>query len=85
MADDHAVVRRGLRHILATTPDLAIAAEAGNGAEVLEKLRAGQFDVILMDVTMPGTNAVELIERVKEQHPQVPVLVHSVWFSSSAK
>jgi len=78
VADDHAVVRRGLRHILATTPDLAIAAEAGNGVEVLEKLRAGQFDVILMDVTMPGTNAVELIERLKELHPQVPVLVHSM-------
>ena len=78
VADDHAVVRRGLRDILASTPDLAIAAEAGNGAEVLEKLRAGQFDVVLMDVTMPGTNAVELIQRVKEEHPRVSVLVHSM-------
>ena len=78
VADDHAVVRRGLRHILATTPDIAIAAEAGNGAEVLEKLGAGQFDVVLMDVSMPGTNAVELIGQVKKQHPQVSVLVHSM-------
>ena len=78
VADDHAVVRRGLRHILATTPDLAIAAEAGNGAEVLEKLRSGQFDVVLMDISMPGTDAVELIGQVKKEHPQVSVLVHSM-------
>jgi DNA-binding NarL/FixJ family response regulator len=78
VADDHAVVRRGLRHILATTPDIAIAAEAGTGAEVLERLRAGQFDVILMDVTMPGTNAVDLIERIKAEHPKAAVLVHSM-------
>jgi DNA-binding NarL/FixJ family response regulator len=78
VADDHAVVRRGLRHILATTPDLAIAAEAASGAEVLEKLQAGPFEVLLMDVSMPGTDAVDLIKRVKAQHPQVSVLVHSM-------
>jgi DNA-binding NarL/FixJ family response regulator len=78
VADDHAVVRRGLRHILATTPDIAIAAEAGTGAEVLEKLRGGQFDVVLMDVSMPGTNAVDLIERIKAEHPEAVVLVHSM-------
>ena len=78
VADDHAVVRRGLRHILATTPDIAVAAEAGTGAEVLERLRAGQFDVILMDVSMPGTNAVDLIERIKAEQPKVSILVHSM-------
>jgi DNA-binding NarL/FixJ family response regulator len=78
VADDHAVVRRGLRHILATTPDIAIAAEAGTGAEVLERLRAGQFDVILMDVSMPGTNAVDLIERIRAEHLNAVVLVHSM-------
>ena len=78
MADDHAVVRRGLRHILDTTPDLAIAGEAASGAEVLEKLQGGEFQVLLMDVTMPATNPVELIARIKAQHPQVAVLVHSM-------
>src|SRR6266571_9275233 len=78
VADDHAVVRRGLRHILATTPDLGIADEAASAAGVLEKLRTGQFDVLLMDVSMPGTDAVDLIKRIKAQHPQVPVLVHSM-------
>jgi DNA-binding NarL/FixJ family response regulator len=78
VADDHAVVRRGLRHILATTPDIAVAAEAGTGAEALERLRAGQFDVVLMDVTMPGTNAVDLIERIRAEHPNAAILVHSM-------
>jgi len=78
VADDHAVVRRGLRHILATTPDLTIGAEAGNGAEALEKLRTGQFDVVLMDISMPGTDAVELIGQIKKEHPRMPVLVHSM-------
>ena len=78
MADDHAVVRRGLRHILETTPDLAIADEAASGTEVMEKLQAGEFEVLLMDVSMPGTDPVDLIKRVKAQHPLVTVLVHSM-------
>jgi len=78
VADDHAVVRRGLRHILETTPDLAVTGEAAGGAEVLEKLQRGEFEVLLMDVTMPGTDAVDLIKRIKAQHPHVAVLVHSM-------
>jgi len=78
VADDHAVVRRGLRHILETTPDLAIADEAASGAEVMEKLEGGEFEVLLMDLTMPATDPVELIARIKEKHPQVAVLVHSM-------
>jgi DNA-binding NarL/FixJ family response regulator len=78
VADDHAVVRRGLRYILATTPDIAVSAEAASGAEVLERLRAERFDVVLMDVTMPGTNAVDLIGQIKAEHPGAAVLVHSM-------
>src|SRR5258707_1559697 len=78
VADDHAVVRRGLRHILDTTRDLAIADEAASGAEVMEKLEGGEFDVLLMALTMPATDPVELIARIKEQHPHVAVLVHSM-------
>ncbi len=78
MADDHAVVRRGLRHIFAMSPDIVIAAEAVNGREVLEKLPVTQVDVLLMDVSMPDTDAVDLVKRVKAEHPQVSVLVHSM-------
>ena len=78
IADDHAVVRRGLNHIFAMSPDIVIAAEAVDGEDVREKLRAVQVDVVLMDVSMPGTDAVELVKRVKAEHPQVAVLVHSM-------
>ena len=78
VADDHAVVRRGLRHIFAMSPDVVIAAEAVNGREVLEKLPVTQVDVLLMDISMPDTDAVDLVKRVKAGHPQVSVLVHSM-------
>jgi DNA-binding NarL/FixJ family response regulator len=78
VADDHAVVRRGLRHIFAMSPDIVIAAEAVNGQEVLEKLPVTPVDVLLMDVSMPDTDAVDLVKRVKAGHPQVSVLVHSM-------
>jgi len=78
VADDHAVVRRGLRHIFATSPDIVIAGEAVDGKEVLEKLRTTEVDVLLMDVSMPDTDAVELVRRVKAEQPRVAVLVHSM-------
>jgi DNA-binding NarL/FixJ family response regulator len=78
VADDHAVVRRGLRHIFAMSPDVVIAAEAVDGRDVIEKLRTTPVEVLLMDVSMPETDAVELVKRVKAGHPQVAVLVHSM-------
>ena len=78
VADDHAVVRRGLRHIFAMSPEVVIAAEAIDGREVIEKLQTTQVDVLLMDVSMPGTDAVDLVKRVRAQQPQVAVLVHSM-------
>ena|SRR5690242_7392541 len=78
VADDHAVVRRGLRHIFAMSPEIVIAAEAVNGEEVLARLRTVPVDVLLMDVSMPGTDAVELVKRVKTEHAEVSVLVHSM-------
>jgi len=78
VADDHAVVRRGLRHILALSPDIVIAAEAVNGKEVLERLRTTAVDVLLMDVSMPDTDAVDLVTRVRAEHPPIAVLVHSM-------
>ncbi|HET7765446.1 MAG TPA: response regulator transcription factor [Burkholderiales bacterium] len=78
VADDHAVVRRGLSHILAMSPDIVIAAEAVDGRDVLEKLRATPVEVLLMDISMPDTDAVDLVKRVKADHPGVAVLVHSM-------
>jgi DNA-binding NarL/FixJ family response regulator len=78
VADDHAVVRRGLNHIFAMSPDIVIAAEAVNGSEVLERLRTTPVEVLLMDISMPDTDAVDLVKRVRAEHPGVAVLVHSM-------
>jgi DNA-binding NarL/FixJ family response regulator len=78
VADDHAVVRRGLRHIFAMSPDVAIASEAANGREVLEQLQTTPVEVLLMDISMPDTDAVELVKRVRSEHPEIAVLVHSM-------
>jgi DNA-binding NarL/FixJ family response regulator len=78
VADDHAVVRRGLSHILAMSPDIVIAAEAVDGRDVLDKLGATPVEVLLMDISMPDTDAVDLVKRVKADHPGVAILVHSM-------
>jgi DNA-binding NarL/FixJ family response regulator len=78
VADDHAVVRRGLSHIFAMSPDIVIAGEAVNGSDVLERLRTTPVEVLLMDISMPDTDAVDLVRRVRAEHPGVAVLVHSM-------
>jgi DNA-binding NarL/FixJ family response regulator len=78
VGDDHAIVRSGLKQIIATTADLRVAGEAAQGAEVLAGLRDGQYDLLLLDMTMPGLSGVDLIRRVKSEWPQLPVLVLSM-------
>lgn len=60
------------------SPDIVIAAEAASGSEVLEKLKSTPVEVLLTDISMPDTDAVELVKRVKAEHPGVAVLVHSM-------
>ena len=55
IADDHAIVRQGLRQILSDTPDLTVAGEAENGVQAVQMVRTGEWDVVLMDVSMPAT------------------------------
>lgn len=78
IADDHAVVRRGLRQILHDEPDLRIVAEATNAQEVLELLRKKPCDVMLLDITMPGKSGIEVLEDIKLEHPKLHVLLLSM-------
>ena len=78
VADDHPVVRRGLEHILAETADIVAVGEASNAHEVLDQVRAGACDVLLLDLTMPGGHGVETLEAVKRERPSLPVLVLSI-------
>ena len=75
IADDHAVLRSGLRMLLEVQRDMAVAGEAGDGAEVLEKARALQPDIVLMDLSMPGPHSGEVIRQVLRASPKTRVLV----------
>lgn len=75
VADDHALVRKGLRQVLATAAEMDVVAEAKNAWEVLERVRKGGLDILLMDMSMPGPSGVELIRRLRQEAPRLPVLV----------
>lgn len=74
IADDHALVRDGLRELLSTWPELQVVGEAANGYEVLAQAHALRPDVIVMDASMPGINGVEATARVREELPQIEIL-----------
>jgi two-component system invasion response regulator UvrY len=78
LADDHAVVRAGLREILADTGDIVVAGEATNGQEVLAQVRGQEFDVAVLDMSMPGRSGIELIKLVKDEKPRLRILILSM-------
>jgi len=75
LADDHAIVRAGLKEILAATGDMTVAGEATNGQEVMAQIRARDFDVAVLDMSMPGRSGIELIKQVKDEKPKLRILV----------
>jgi len=79
IADDHPLFREGLRHILAGCPDFTVAGEASNGQEVLEKVSNNECDMVLLDIAMPGTPGLEVLKRLKNEKPKLPVLVLSMY------
>ncbi len=79
IADDHAIVREGLKQILAETADMTVAGEATNGREVLEQVRKEDWDLVLLDIAMPGKDGLETLKELKLEKPKLPVLVLSIY------
>ena len=79
IADDHAIVRQGLRQILSDTPDLTVAGEAENGVQAVQMVRTGEWDVVLMDVSMPDRNGIDALKILKKEFPRLPVLILSMY------
>ena len=79
IADDHAIVRQGLRQILSDTPDLTVAGEAENGVHAVQMVRTGEWDVVLMDVSMPDRNGIDALKIIKKEFPRLPVLILSMY------
>ncbi|MFH2135574.1 MAG: response regulator transcription factor [Pseudomonadota bacterium] len=78
IADDHAIVREGLKQLFALVADISVVGTAINGGEVLEALHHNSVDLLLLDMTMPGISGIELISRVKAQNPEQKILVLSM-------
>ena len=79
IADDHAIFREGLKHILEEHPDIIVADEAKNGQEVLDNIWKREYDMVLLDIGMPGMPAIEVLKKVKNEKPRLPILVLSMY------
>jgi DNA-binding NarL/FixJ family response regulator len=77
IADDHALVRGGLRHLLAPLTDMVVVDEVGSGAEVVQAVAKHRPDVVTLDISMPATSFLEVLTQLREQQPAVRVLVVS--------
>jgi two-component system invasion response regulator UvrY len=78
IADDHPIVRAGLKQVIADAPDMTVADEAADGHEVLAKVRQGDFDVVLLDLSIPGLSGLDALKQVKSEKPNLRVLILSV-------
>lgn len=78
IADDHSIVRQGLRQILSDTEDMLVAGEAENGSQAMRLIRDGGWDVVLMDVSMPERNGIDTLKLLKKEFPKLPVLILSM-------
>jgi DNA-binding NarL/FixJ family response regulator len=78
VVDDHAIVREGLKQILGDVNDMSVSDEAAGGQEALSKIRGGEFDVILLDISLPGRSGLEILKEIKAERPRLPVLILSM-------
>lgn len=79
IADDHAVVREGLKQIISERPDMKVTAEASSSYEVLELIDKNSFDVVVLDIAMPGRGGLEVLREIKHRRPRLPVLILSMY------
>ncbi len=78
VADDHAIVREGLKQIIADTFDMTVTDEASNGQEVLDKVTKNEYDVLVLDISMPGWSGLDILKKVKTEKPELHVLILSM-------
>jgi DNA-binding NarL/FixJ family response regulator len=78
IADDHSIVREGLKRIVSSIEGMEVIGEAGNGTEVMQRVRELAFDVLVLDLSMPGRSGMELIKLVRSEKPQLRILVLSM-------
>src|SRR5687767_4170099 len=77
VADDHEIVRAGIKQFIADEPDMRVTGEAATGEEVLNLVRSEMFDILLLDISMPQKNGIDCLRAIKQSHPTLPVLIVS--------
>ncbi|HYD94495.1 MAG TPA: response regulator transcription factor [Noviherbaspirillum sp.] len=78
IADDHTILRDGLKQILSECSDMRVTGEADNGFDALSRIRSEHFDVVVLDMAMPGKSGIDLLKQIKTEQPKLPVLVLSM-------
>jgi DNA-binding NarL/FixJ family response regulator len=78
IVDDHPIVRQGLKQILSEEPDMAVFGEAQNSQEVLELIRKQDWDIVVLDISMPGRGGLDVLKEIKHERPKLPVLILSI-------
>ena len=79
IVDVHPVVRKGLRQIVEETKDITVADEAETGQDVLKKVKKNKYDVVLLDISLPDMNGLEVLRELKSEHPEINVLILSIY------
>ena len=79
IADDHSIVRQGLKQILAGIPDMVVSDEAADAKEVLDKIKKKHYDVVVLDIGMPDRSGLDVLKELKSRHPKLPVLILSMY------
>jgi DNA-binding NarL/FixJ family response regulator len=78
IADDHPIVRAGLKQVIEKSPDMKVAGEALNGQEVLDRVSREEWDIVILDFSMPGKSGLDVIREIRRERPSLPVLVLSM-------
>lgn len=81
VADDHEVMRLGIRNLLESTPSWTVCGEAGNGQEAVEKTLQLQPDLVILDITMPAMNGIEAAKQIARSHAEIPIILFSLHLS----
>jgi len=78
IADDHPIVRAGMKQIISEAADMRVADEAGDGRQLLHKIRTENFDVVILDITMPHIDGLDVLKQLKIEKPKLPVIILSI-------